>query len=90
VLSDAAQACWAAILRCDTRGFGAFLRRAFEAQIAMFPNMLNETTQALIDEYKDDALGWKLSGAGGGGYLIFVAEKPLRNAIQINIRRTLE
>jgi cytidyltransferase-like protein len=90
VLSDAALGCWAAILRCDTRGFGAFMRRAFEAQIAMFPHMVNASIQAIIDQYKDEALGWKLSGAGGGGYLIFVAEKTLRNSIQVRIRRSLE
>jgi galactokinase/mevalonate kinase-like predicted kinase len=41
----------------------------------------------VLDKYKSSTLGWKLSGAGGGGYLIFVSEKPIANALQIRIRR---
>jgi len=32
-------------------------------------------------------LAWKLSGAGGGGYLILVSEQRIPNAIRIKIRR---
>jgi mevalonate kinase len=31
-----------------------------------------------LEEYKSKVLGWKISGAGGGGYLILVAEEPER------------
>jgi len=40
-----------------------------------------------IENYKPSVLGWKVSGAGGGGYLIFFSENPIENAIQIRIRR---
>jgi galactokinase/mevalonate kinase-like predicted kinase len=63
------------------------MRASFEAQVAMFPNMVNERVTALIEEHRDCALGWKLSGAGGGGYLILVAEKPIPGAIQVIARR---
>jgi mevalonate kinase len=53
----------------------------------MFPNMMNGRIAALIDEYRDCALGWKLSGAGGGGYLILVAEEPIPGAIRVIARR---
>lgn len=89
-LSDAALDCWDAIRRKHLVDFGESMRRAFDAQIAMFPYMLNDTIRALIETYREDVLGWKLSGAGGGGYLIFVAEKPLKNSVQVNIRRALE
>jgi len=53
----------------------------------MFPHMVSEDILNQIELYKDKVAGWKLSGAGGGGYLIFVTKTPLENAIQIKIRR---
>jgi galactokinase/mevalonate kinase-like predicted kinase len=52
--------------------------------------MTNKLVEELIERYRDVALGWKLSGAGGGGYLILVADKPIKTAIRVNIRRALE
>ncbi|MBL8154941.1 MAG: adenylyltransferase/cytidyltransferase family protein [Anaerolineae bacterium] len=89
-LSVATEACWQAILRHDLAAFGRHFRESFEAQIAMFPNMVNDAVWEIIHRCQDQALGWKLSGAGGGGYVIFVAEKPIKNAVRINIRRTME
>jgi len=86
-LSDATEGCWDAILNQDVAGFGFYFRKSFEGQIAMFPNMMNDMIGELIEQYRDKALGWKLSGAGGGGYLIFVSDKPIENAIRILIRR---
>ncbi len=86
-LSDAARACWDAIIARDTEAFGEQVRKSFEAQIAIFPNMVYDDIREQIDRYRDSVFGWKLSGAGGGGYLMFVSEKPVKNAIQIHIRR---
>ena len=86
-LSAAAEGCWKAILDRDIDEFGRFFRESFDAQIAMFPNMMNETVYALIERYRDIALGWKLSGAGGGGYLILVSKKPIHNAVRVVARR---
>jgi len=86
-LSDAAEGCWDAILRRDVAQFGLYFRKAFEGQIAMFPNMMNDMVVELIEQYRSRALGWKLSGAGGGGYLILVSDRPIENAIHILIRR---
>ncbi|WP_029902230.1 adenylyltransferase/cytidyltransferase family protein [Prevotella sp. 10(H)] len=86
-LSDAAINAWDALKRKDTESFGKAVRESFEAQITMYPHMVSEDIFKVLNEYKDKALGWKLSGAGGGGYLIFVSETPLENAIQIRIRR---
>ncbi len=86
-LADATEACWDAMLAHDLQDFGRYLRAGFEAQVAMFPYMLNATVRALIQEYADQALGWKISGAGGGGYLILVAETPVDGGFQIVIRR---
>ena len=86
-LADAAEAVWQAIQHRDVAAFGQFVRASFEAQIAMFPNMADAGIFAMIDRYRDQALGWKLSGAGGGGYLVLVAEQPIERAIQVKIRR---
>ena len=89
-LADPTEACWKAIKARDIVGFGRSVREAFEAQIVMFPNMMNGAVAQLIEKYKDVALGWMLSGAGGGGYLILVADKPIENAVRIVARREHE
>jgi cytidyltransferase-like protein len=86
-LSDAAEGSWKAMREKDAKMFGYYTRKSFEAQVLMFPNMVNSTILDLIRQHQDQALGWKLSGAGGGGYIIFVCERPIENALQICIRR---
>ena len=86
-LANAADGLWQAILSRDIARFGQTMREGFEAQIAMFPNVMNDRVKTLIDEYCDRALGWKLSGAGGGGYLVLVTEKPIPGAMRILARR---
>jgi cytidyltransferase-like protein len=86
-LADAADACWQALHNHDRVAFGRAMRAAFEAQIAMFPHMVNPMITELIETYAPVAEGWKISGAGGGGYLILVAGKPIPDAMQIKIRR---
>lgn len=86
-LSDAAEVLWKALQQKDAPAVGKAMTQSFEAQIAMFPDMVSDDILTQIDIHKKDVLGWKVSGAGGGGYLIFFSEKPLENAIQIRIRR---
>jgi len=86
-LADASDLCWDAIQKKDLQLFGTAMRESFEAQVAMFPNMLNKDILETLELYKDQALGWKLSGAGGGGYLVFVSDKEIKNALQIRIVR---
>ncbi len=89
-LSDAAEQSWAAILAHDARAFGAGMRASFQAQIAMFPHMMTETIAELIEQHRHHALGWKIAGAGGGGYLVLVADQPIEDAIQCVVRREME
>ena len=63
-------------------------RAVFESQIAMFPNMMVSNAQELIDKYKSRAHGWKITGAGGGGYLLLIAKQPIEKSIRIKIRRS--
>ena len=87
-LANAADLCWKAILAKDIHAFGKSFRASFEAQIAMFPNMVDNHIMDTHHQQKGDAIGWKLSGAGGGGYLIFIAEHPEKaRGIKIRIRR---
>jgi cytidyltransferase-like protein len=86
-LKVAAEFCWDSILKCDIKKFGCYFRKSFEAQIKMFPNMVFNEIFEIIERYKEFSFGWKLSGAGGGGYIIFVAEKEIPGSIQIKIRR---
>ncbi|MDR0349635.1 MAG: adenylyltransferase/cytidyltransferase family protein [Tannerella sp.] len=86
-LSKAADDCWHAILSKDMDIWGKASVTSFEAQIAMFPNMISSEILSVLETYKPDVSGWKMTGAGGGGYLMFISEKPVTNAIQIRIRK---
>jgi cytidyltransferase-like protein len=86
-LRNAAEQCWNSILGKDLTGFGKYFKNSFEAQIKMFPNMVYDDIFKTIERYRSTAYGWKLSGAGGGGYLVFVTEQLLSGAIRLKIRR---
>ena len=86
-LADASQKCWNAILKKDTGDFGKYFRQAFEAQYAILPNMIDDEIFRQINQYSSIAFGWKLAGAGGGGYLILVSDKEIEGALKIKIRR---
>jgi cytidyltransferase-like protein len=86
-LAAAAENCWNAILQKNAAEFGKHFTESLEAQVAMFPHMMDSSVRDTIDSYRSRALGWKLSGAGGGGYLILVSEKPMAGTINVKIRR---
>lgn len=86
-LAAAADASWEALLRKDVEAFGQATLRSFEAQVAMFPNKVDADIRAVIEQYAPQAIGWKLSGAGGGGYLAMVARRPIAGALSIKVRR---
>ena len=52
----------------------------------MFPKMMNSGVAQVIDDYRHNALAWKLSGAGGGGYLILLSEKEIPASFKVKIR----
>lgn len=87
-LTDAAERCWHAIMARDLGGFAEAFRDSFNAQIAMFPAMMQPGVQEYIDQWSPKALAWKMLGAGGGGYLALVTDKiPDNGVIRIKIRR---
>ena len=68
-LAAAASDCWSCILARDLAGFAAAYRASFEAQVAMFPAMIQGSVQSHIDHWSQvpGVLAWKMPGAGGGG-----------------------
>jgi cytidyltransferase-like protein len=85
-LADAAEMAWDGLIRKDIKTFASGFTASFDSQVRMFPKMMNEKIAKAIDGHRDKALSWKLSGAGGGGYLILISEKEIQNAIKIKIR----
>ena len=86
-LAIAAEKVWSAIANKELKAFGEGIKKSFEAQVAMFPHMVNPYILEQISFYESKALGWKISGAGGGGYLVLVSDQPIKNGIQLKIRR---
>ena len=92
-LAGAADRCWTAIISRNLEAFAQAYRDSFDAQVAMFPAMVQGSVPYYIEKYRDSVLAWKMPGAGGGGYLAcvvsgasaFVAEHP--EAIALTIRR---
>lgn len=92
-LAKAADDCWQAILDKDLDDFAKAYKASFDAQVAMFPAMIQGCVQSYIDQYKDKVLAWKMPGAGGGGYLACVVDdaesfcNEHSEAIPLTIRR---
>ncbi|HLN55069.1 MAG TPA: adenylyltransferase/cytidyltransferase family protein [Bacteroidales bacterium] len=85
-LTRAAEKAWQGLKSRDISTFSEGFADSFKAQVTMFPKMLNQRIADVIDSYRNIASAWKLSGAGGGGYLILISEKEIPNAIKIKIR----
>ena len=86
MLSEAADLAWEGLYERDMSRFSKGFLASFNAQISMFPAMMNAEIQKVIDQYKNNAVAWKLAGAGGGGYLILISEGEIRNSFRIKIR----
>lgn len=95
-LASAAFRCWDAIMDMDLDAFASAYAASFDAQVAMFPAMIQGCVQSYIDKYgaMDEVLAWKMPGAGGGGYLACVVRDAASfceahpEAISLKIRRT--
>jgi cytidyltransferase-like protein len=85
-LADAAEMAWDGLINRDMKVFSKGFSSSFSAQITMFPKMMNDKISKVIDLHRNKAMAWKLSGAGGGGYLILVSEEVIPNAIRVKIR----
>lgn len=87
-LTDAAARCWDAIISMDIETMAAAYKDSFEAQVAMFPAMMQPGVREHIEHWRDrGALAWKMCGAGGGGYLALIVDEIPEDAIPVKIRR---
>ena len=71
----------------DITSFGEILHKGWSLKRSLTSNISNEKINALYDKGKNyGALGGKILGAGGGGFLLFYCEKEkqgkLRNAFK--------
>ena len=94
-LAGAAENCWNAMIAMDLEAFAKAYKASFDAQVAMFPAMIQGCVPAYIDTWSQvsGVLAWKMPGAGGGGYLVCVVSnaetfaKDHPEAIRLTIRR---
>jgi len=86
-LSKAAASCWKAIGDRDLTRYANAVQQSFNAQVALFPDMVTPEVKAAISRYPD-ALGFKLAGAGGGGYLVVIRKESTDDSIQLRVRRS--
>lgn len=91
-LADASDRCWEAILAMNLEAFAKSYLESFEAQVAMFPAMMQPGVAGHIERVKaEGALAWKMCGAGGGGHLAVVFDgKMPEGAIPVKIRRGVQ
>ena len=85
-LAYASEMAWDGLNKKDISIFAKGFSASFNSQVTMFPKMMNEKISKVIDMNRDKASAWKLSGAGGGGYLIFISEMQIPNAFKLKIR----
>ena len=86
-LAEATEAIWEAVKAKDVKAWGRATTASFEAQIAMFPSMMSPEMAEIIAQFSRQTCGWKITGAGGGGYLVVISESPIAHAIQVHACR---
>lgn len=75
-LSECSDKCWKAIMEMNLSDFAYYVTYTYEYQKHLFPNI--ETNGPI-----PQCLGYKLAGAGGGGYVIMINEDPCGERIKV-------
>lgn len=82
-LMQSSKDCWYAIHERDPKLLGAAMNSCYAAQSSLLPSIETPEIHQLREELSSCTYGSKMSGAGGGGYLIVVSDVPLENGIRI-------
>ncbi len=76
-----------ALLMGELQTFGSLMHEAWQAKKAMAEGITTDRIDALYDAAREaGALGGKISGAGGGGFMFFLCEPTRRFAVQEALR----
>jgi cytidyltransferase-like protein len=87
-LSQAASDTWNAIVNKDTKALGLAMKASLDAQLEMFPLMWNDEAENVVAAFSSSVAGYKISGAGGGGYIVAIADEEVPNGLKIKVRFT--
>ena len=92
-LAEAAEQTAEAIEAMDLEKLARGVTGSFEAQLSMFPAMITETGKGfdILNRYRENIKACKVTGAGGGGYLmVVVSDKDIHTSgntfVDIGIR----
>ncbi len=68
-----------ALLKGDIRKFASYIGKSWEAKKMMAHSITNETIDLIYQEsLKAGALAGKITGAGGGGFMMLIVEPPAK------------
>jgi cytidyltransferase-like protein len=87
-LSQATDAAWKAIMDRDVDALGDAVTASLKAQLEMFPLMWNDEAEKIVNGFHADVRGYKVSGAGGGGYIVAVSKSSIPHSFQVKVRAT--
>jgi len=76
------------LVRGDVKGFGEVLNRAWEQKKRFSPEISNDLLDRCYGTAMDNgAVGGKVSGAGGGGFMFFVCEYDMKHVVAKELKR---
>lgn len=80
--------CWDAIKRGDYIRAGGHMTDAFYTRAKVMPHILNPQVESKINQIKkeNNLMGYKLAGAGGGGYLVCLSDHEVKGGIPVKIK----
>jgi D-glycero-alpha-D-manno-heptose-7-phosphate kinase len=91
IMRDLVEEC-AALLNSDKdlNGFGRLLHEAWQAKRSLSAQVTNSDVDAIYDAARDvGALGGKLTGAGGGGFMLLFVPPDRQDKVRETLKRLL-